>query len=400
MRKKAAMSDELRAEYEKQLRRIKRFIRSATKRGYEFPDSAIPKHPKVITEASVRRVASVTPDTLYKKATYTKHTGEKLTGIEARKEERSRAAFKAAETRKGRMPGLGIEQQQGVRTPTVKSTKTKDIENKPKKERKKAESKPKKDRNKNEDDEEHKKRVAENRKKGAEKAKQTKAYKKELKKALGEEDEPKKQKTNTPRKKKSSGKKKEKEEKPSEKFYKNKEQKGKSKGKREDAPDRTNVVLDSVLNQLQYLIDTWQPDPNWTASLTIYKTRDKNVAENILNSAIEQLGREQVAKNCEDKASEIIQKLEEILYASGSKEGNFKDGRTQVNFDIIEFQNMLLGRVTTAQENIELSDLMERMLYEDSDEDTDQYRASVTYDLPTTEETKYSPKKKDPYKWS
>ena len=155
-----------------------------------------------------------------------------------------------------------------------------------------------------------------------------------------------------------------------------------------------------MLNQLQYLIDTWQPDPNWTASLTIYKTRDKNVAENILNSAIEQLGREQVAKNCEDKASEIIQKLEEILYASGSKEGNFKDGRTQVNFDIIEFQNMLLGRVTTAQENIELSDLMERMLYEDSDEDTDQYRASVTYDLPTTEETKYSPKKKDPYKWS
>ena len=93
------MSEELKAEYEKQLRRIKRFVREATKRGFEFPENAVPKHPKLITEASVRRVARITPDTLYKKATYTKNTGEKLSGLEGRKHERSQAAIKAAETR-------------------------------------------------------------------------------------------------------------------------------------------------------------------------------------------------------------------------------------------------------------------------------------------------------------
>lgn len=348
-----AISPELRDEYEKQLRRIKRFIRQASKRGYDFPESAIPKHPKVVTEASVMRVASITPDTLYKKATYVTNTGEKLTGLEGRKHERKQAAIKAAETR-ARMKGVDIDTPAGIkrRTPVPHSSK--------KSEQKEGEAKEKKPRNNP--------RKKTDKKEGE--SKEKKPRKKPEKKEIQE------------------------------KFYGNKDQKDKKKGNSKEVPSRSEVVLSNVLEKLEEMIAMWQPDPNWTAALTIYKTRDKGVAENILNSAISQIGREQVAKNCEEKAEQIIAKLEEILYASGSKEGNFKDGRTQVNFDIIDFQNMLLGRPTTPEENIELADLMERMLYDDADEDEEQYRSAVTYVTSVAEDNTYSTKKKDQYKWS
>lgn len=328
------MSEELKAEYEKQLRRIKRFVRSATKRGYEFPEHAIPKHPKVITEASVRKVASVTPDVLYKKATYTKNTGEKITGLEGRKHERQQAAVKAAETRATK---AGKTYTPKAQKPTT---------------RKVGKSKPRYS---------------------------PKVKPKTKQKPKGKTKQKQKGKT-------AQGSK----EKPSEKFYKRGDKKGK-KGKREQAPERTTVVLDRVLETLENMIDTWSPNSNWTASLTIVKTKDKNIAKNLLRNAIDQLGREQVAKNCESKAEEIIPLLEEILYASGSKEGNFKDGRTQVNFDIIRFQNMLLGRATTPEENVELVDFMERLVYEDEDEDTMQYRSSVTYSASVQDDIDYNP---------
>lgn len=89
--------------YNKELKRIKQFIRRATKRGYEFSDNAIPAKPKTISESSVRALQRITPDTLYRKATYVEPTtGKKFTGEQGRKIERSRVSKKSAATRYGK----------------------------------------------------------------------------------------------------------------------------------------------------------------------------------------------------------------------------------------------------------------------------------------------------------
>lgn len=347
MRRRAAMSEELKAEYEKQLRRIKRFVRQATKRGFEFPESAVPKHPKTITEASVRRVASITPDTLYKKATYTKNTGEKLSGLEGRKHERSQAAIKAAETRAAK---AGKVYQPKVANPAVTGHAKK--------------SQPKK-------------KYKPNTK--AQKAKKKKSAKNGTDSNTDEDKAPAK---------KSKKKAKKGEKTPRQKHYENGDNKGTKKSAKDgEHVNREKQVLHNVLEELEQMIATWVPNPNWTPALTIYKTRDKNVAKAILESAIKQIGRKQVAMNCEESANVIIPLLEEILYGSGSTEGNFKDGRTKVNFDIVYFQQLLLNRKPTAEENVMLVDLMEQMLYEDVDEDDMQYSSTVTYHVTPTAKT-------------
>ena len=68
------------------------------RRGYVI-DAVLPKEPKKITEASVRRIKKISAN-LYKKSYYVTEEGEVISGVEGRKYERSRSAKKAAETRK------------------------------------------------------------------------------------------------------------------------------------------------------------------------------------------------------------------------------------------------------------------------------------------------------------
>ena len=75
-----------------------RKARSMAKRGYVI-DAVLPKEPKKITEASVRRIKKISSD-LYKKSYYVTEEGEVISGEEGRKYERGRSAKKAAETRK------------------------------------------------------------------------------------------------------------------------------------------------------------------------------------------------------------------------------------------------------------------------------------------------------------
>ena len=87
--------------YSKQVRRIKQFISRAEKRGYHFNEYALPKTPKRITQASVRKLAKITPDKLYEKAVYAGSLsyGEIVTAKEGLKLERS-ARSKKAESKK------------------------------------------------------------------------------------------------------------------------------------------------------------------------------------------------------------------------------------------------------------------------------------------------------------
>lgn len=89
-------------EYAKQLKRIKQFIRRAEKRGYQFEEDVIPNKPKRVTKASVRKLAKLTPEKLYKKAVYGGEAtyGEIVPATKGLKLERSLRAKKASETRK------------------------------------------------------------------------------------------------------------------------------------------------------------------------------------------------------------------------------------------------------------------------------------------------------------
>lgn len=91
--------------YSKQVKRIKQFMRRAEKRGYQFSENALPQRPKRVTQASVRKLAKLTPEKLYQKAVYGSSAtyGEIVPATEGVKLERSLRAKKAAETRKYRL---------------------------------------------------------------------------------------------------------------------------------------------------------------------------------------------------------------------------------------------------------------------------------------------------------
>ena len=83
------MSDVKQA-YRKERQRIQRQINRMTKRGYDVPE-LLPKIPKKITEASVRRLKKLTTEKLYKESRFIDtETGEILTSEEGQKLEKVR----------------------------------------------------------------------------------------------------------------------------------------------------------------------------------------------------------------------------------------------------------------------------------------------------------------------
>lgn len=103
-------------QYKKEIRRIKRFIKRAEKRGYSF-NFKEPQPPKRIRKESVERLKKITPEKLYASATYRGLFSDfrELSGLEARKKERSASAKKAAETRKRKAEQ---EKREKEKTPT------------------------------------------------------------------------------------------------------------------------------------------------------------------------------------------------------------------------------------------------------------------------------------------
>lgn len=90
-------------EYKKEVKRIQQFIKRASKRGFIWETSPIPKQPKTITTKSVARLKRITPDTLYKKGIYVdQETGEILSGTKGRNLEQKIAAEKAKKSRQAK----------------------------------------------------------------------------------------------------------------------------------------------------------------------------------------------------------------------------------------------------------------------------------------------------------
>lgn len=92
-------------EFKKELKRIKRFIHNARKRGYEFDDNVLPKQPKRITCKKLEEIKNIKPSNLYDKAVYyDKVTHETFTGQQGRRIERHRASLKAKKAREENKP--------------------------------------------------------------------------------------------------------------------------------------------------------------------------------------------------------------------------------------------------------------------------------------------------------
>ena len=108
-------------EYDKQVKRIKQFVRRAEKRGFIFPDNVIPNKPKRITKASVRKLSKITPKELYKKAEYGGEAseGEIVSAKEGLELERKARAKKSAQTRKHKkeQKSQQLTNEQGFKAP-------------------------------------------------------------------------------------------------------------------------------------------------------------------------------------------------------------------------------------------------------------------------------------------
>lgn len=74
-------------EYQRQYKRIKNYIKAMEEAGYVLDSNALPKIPKKITQSSVRRLKAITAKQLYAKSTYTRVTGETISGTKRRQEE-------------------------------------------------------------------------------------------------------------------------------------------------------------------------------------------------------------------------------------------------------------------------------------------------------------------------
>lgn len=98
---KKRKTSKVRAEYNKERRRIQNFLRRAEKRGYIGTENILPPVPKNVTQASVRRLKKLTANELYKKMKFVdRETGVIYSGTRGRELEREQAGKKAARTRK------------------------------------------------------------------------------------------------------------------------------------------------------------------------------------------------------------------------------------------------------------------------------------------------------------
>lgn len=98
---KKRKTSKVRAEYNKERRRIQNFLRRAEKRGYIGTEDILPPVPKTVTQASVRRLRKLTANELYKKMKFVdRETGVVYSGPRGREIEREQAGKRAARTRK------------------------------------------------------------------------------------------------------------------------------------------------------------------------------------------------------------------------------------------------------------------------------------------------------------
>lgn len=120
-------------------------------------------------------------------------------------------------------------------------------------------------------------------------------------------------------------------------------------------PDEETMILD----QVEEMILNWEASPTWSNELKEIKREDRNLLKSIFDGAVNELGRTQVAHNISGRSEELLQYVNDVLYASGDK---FKrSGRDGVMNRIQQIRDILYARSSTVEESIELTRLAERL---------------------------------------
>lgn len=126
--------------------------------------------------------------------------------------------------------------------------------------------------------------------------------------------------------------------------------------KEKNIPHETDLVL----KQIEDLINNWTESRLWSEELKAIKRRDRNTLKSILDGAINQLGREQVALNCLKYEYVLLEIVNKILYVSGATHKDYS-ARGGVQVDMRTFTEIIYGRPLTVAESRDISDMMERM---------------------------------------
>ena len=353
-------SEQIKREYKKQRSRIQRFLSSARKRGYLFEDNVLPSIPKKITEGSIRRLKKLTPKTLYEKANYLAEINEEgepvfVSGRKGRNIEREKSAKKAVKTRKKKESKRKWDE-------FIEGEKEKARKNREKLEEQYDFKEPEDylpELTQDEDDtlseeledifeEEDREYQGRTREELEDELERLQEEVRRLKKELNDDEEPndfEKYLDEQARERRDN-------EKPSERFYADNDdyEQGDEEGPEEE---------DAVFTHLEELIERWEPSSNWTELFIGIKEGDVKTVRDVLYSAINEVGRNEVARNAQNNP-QLEELLEGILYDSGSKEYDFSTGRSQVNADINKFKSLLLGRSLTPDESMDLQDLIDQ----------------------------------------
>ena len=300
--------------YEKELKKLKNRIKTAEKAGYIFPENFIPEKPTKVYKKDIQALSKLKGAILRRKAEFfvDKRTGEAFTGSEGVKIQSYRASLKAKETnhRKQRKKDF-VDKYYAQQFGHLSNEESKSV----------------------------RERFFE-----LSEEEQTEivdlfyqSLSKEEKKLLFKKIE----------------------QKESERQYDRTVPEAESIDQWEDG--FTPSEVDNVLANIEEQLNRWSPSPNWTPSLAGVKENDKNIVQSMYEGALSEYGREGLAQILQGKASQINSLLGEILYASGDKEGNFKDGNTRVNFDINLFASLLNDKPLSIHQSERLTELAESM---------------------------------------
>lgn len=351
MAKKKLQKSETQIQYEKQLKRIKQFVRRAEKRGYYFPEDIIPQKLKRPTKKSVEKLAKITPESLYKKAQYVvKETGELISGVEGRKAERKEAVKKAQESRKGKLKGEVELIRSNLDRVSYNQEKKKvfDLLNSIENEAKSRGYILPKDYLNNvreyvtQIDKEIQSLKVNNQQtydKIHEAIRQFESITEES--ILSSEGVIFKDPRTKTAFKGHEGLEIEK--------YREEQQR-----RYELSFDTEVSETDNVLSTIREYINSWTPSSLWTDWFANTKEKDKNLLERILDAAIARDGEEAVAQRLQENAAEVLEIAYGVLYDSGGKEG-----RGGINADLVRFTAIVVGRPLTQSESEEITQASE-----------------------------------------
>lgn len=350
--------------WEKEIRRLRQFIRRSEQRGFRYADNIIPEKPAKVTASSVKHLQKLKPSTLYGKAKYVDpQTGVTLTGEEGRALERSRASAKARNTDIGKGKSLPTY----FRAPTALSADERAykheitrinaiikrlskrgyifsdeiIPEKPRKITEKDLNRLRKITTKSSYryaqylDPETGNKVSGlkgrklERSRAGKKAYQTRLRNEQLRELQKQEAEREKQAEIEAKRKSRTARKPESTE--------------------SNLPEATYQIVENIREELS----SWQPSPDWSDFFAETKRNDKNILQRMFEGAIRDFGEAAVAQRLEEHAMEVNALLQEILYGSGGKDGG------QIQVDYARFSQIITGRGLTIDEAVDLAEEQE-----------------------------------------